>query len=400
MLNMADFQSLPNELLYEIMTYLAGSQGNQPALKYLCSMSRQLNAIAKPSLYTYFNDGIENGQTLEQGLRRRRLFLRSNLRKSELIRYVKCAVLGPLRYPKTILSDIQPEDRDLLLSATFCLGLDKDPMWQNQMSNGYTGDAELILLLCSLTSLESLTLTFSDLPASCWWTSRIASIHTALRSCPLSRFLQLPTLDTLTLSGCKRNSGSGAEPGHFWNTFRLCNNSTVKHLKLDNAVLSHRQIRDIFRATPNITSFSYDGCYEQREVTSSKQILELLYPFRQQLQVLAIHMSKKDMVQPEVGYDIAVSNATGNHQEERSLRGFTKLEELCLDMFLVTGPANSLVHEDVLVRFLPPKLRSLSLVNENFAHMNALWKLADSGPLLFPDLEGFMHLDGIPKGSA
>lgn len=71
---MANIQSLPNKILHQIVTYLGNCRENQLALKGLCSMSRQLNAIAEPSLYSYFNDGIEDEQMLLRGLPRRRAF--------------------------------------------------------------------------------------------------------------------------------------------------------------------------------------------------------------------------------------------------------------------------------------------------------------------------------------
>lgn len=429
---MVTIESLPNEILYQIAAHLHGCRENQPALKSLCSTSRRFKAIAEASLYSYFNDGIETGQDLLQGFDRRRKFLRSILKRPELSRYTKYAVVGPWRCSRDFLYRPPwiPEKWTALLLAASRLGLDSEPEWQRRIGNKDTEhaelypegieDAELYLLLCSLPSLESLTLAVPELAASYWWSSRMSAIHTSLRSvtiiapdpsygeisfeprCSLPRFLELPALEVLTLSGCRKIPGTevAAEPYYFWNTPGLRSNSTVKHLVLDNPSLRSEHIRGFLRATPNLTSFSYDrGGDQYGYCINPKRILELLYPFRQQLQRLALHISKINLWQPRgtAWPDFKVSNATGIHREEGSLRMFTKLKELCLDMFVVTGPGAYLVHEDVLVHFLPPRLRSLSLINGDTKDQDALRKLVKSGPVLFPELEDLIHVKGITK---
>jgi hypothetical protein len=420
---MPSLDDLPNEVLIHIVTYLKGRRKHQTTLKNVCLTSRRLQTVAEPSLYSYFNDGIENERSpFLHHNSRCRSFLCSILKRPELAKHTKRAIVGPWYTLRTASSNCfgaSANDKSLFYSAAPKFGLDKDQEWLGQIGKTSSEDAELYLLICSLPSLESLTLNVPDRPAGYWWSDRMPAIHTALKSvtivapkpsvaassllyglprCPLPRILDLPSLQCLTLSGCNKDSElEDGEGHHLWDTSALCNNSTVEHLVIRNAALIYSQVRDILRVTTNITSFCYDRGYKYGDCPTPKQILTLLYPFHEQLQRLAIRIDKENMEPPPVRANFANSNRIGVHLAETSLCSYTKLTDLFLDLFVVTGPVEyaEAVHEDVLVRFLPPNLHSLRIINNMPNHQNALRKLERHRHLDFPGLRQVSNTGGF-----
>lgn len=281
---MASLNDVPNEILIQIVTYLEGRKKHQKTLRDLCLVSRRVRTITEPALYSYFNDGIENKRSPSLHYNSRcRSFLRSILNRPELAKHVKRAILGPwytLRIDSPNWFGTSADDMALFHSAASKFSLEMEQEWLSQQGKASTEDAELYLLICTLPSLESLTLNIPDRPAGYWWSHRMTAIHTALKSvtivapkpsvvastlpyglprCPLPRILALPSLQSLNLSGCNRDSGLvDSEGHHLRDTSGLYNDSTVEHLVIQNAALRCLQVRDILRTTPNITSFCYD----------------------------------------------------------------------------------------------------------------------------------------------
>jgi hypothetical protein len=420
---MISLDDLPNEILCQIMSYLEGRRKYQPLLKSLCLASRRIRAVTEPVLYSYFNDGIQNERSPILHFNSRcRSFLRSILKRPELAKYTRRAIVGPwytFRNDSPNWFDTSAEDLALFHSAASRFGLDKSQEWLRQLAKASTEEAELYLLICSLQSLESLTLNIPDRPASYWWSQRMPRIHTMLWSvtivapkpsfdtvsmlygvprCPIPDIFSLPSLQSLTLSGCNKDSElDNGEGHHLWDTSGLSGNSTVNHLDIRNAALIYSEIRDIFKVSPHITSFSYDRGYKHGDCLTPKQILRLLYPFHEQLQRLEIRIDKEHMTVPPVRNDFTNSNRTGIHEEQLSLYSYTKLTHLFLDLFVVTGPVEDaeIIHEDVLVRFLPSNLQSLRIVNDAPNHQKALRKLELHRQLLFPHLKQISNLGGF-----